>query len=387
MAQTPAIIREKLKVSKKDKGVDGVFQTKDDKIIPYQVKFKTGRGTVDYGQITKFLEQSKNADIRYLIGNSDKINEEYKKDKNKNLSVKGYDFDNLSKDQFQTAINWLKQKPPIFKPTKPDPKYQTKIIDDTCDELDKADRATMLMACASGKTLVSMWIAQKRAPKTIVIFVPSLALAQQFYDEWTREKPFKNILKKVVCSKWGEQIDYDDEQLTQDDVPFKVDTDHLEVRRFLDLKFNGTKIIFCTYQSSRVLKEAMQKNHVMDLGIFDEAHRTTQYKKIILKKKNKEPEVNWSLGLFDEHIKITKRLFMTATTKEIKKNQFLKDGDDKIVYAMNDKAIYGKKACNFSFAQAREVGAICPYKILISVITKEDLSVYTIKNSNVLIDG
>ena len=67
LAQTPAIIREKLKVSKKDKGVDGAFQTKDDKIIPYQVKFRTGREVVDYGEITKFIHQSKNADIRYLI--------------------------------------------------------------------------------------------------------------------------------------------------------------------------------------------------------------------------------------------------------------------------------------------------------------------------------
>ena len=69
---------------------------------------------------------------------------------------------------------------------------------------------------------------------------------------------------------------------------------------------------------------------------------------------------------------------MTATTKEIKTNQFLKDGDDKIVYAMNDARIYGKKVCNFTFSQAREVGAICPYKILISVITKKDLSVFMI---------
>ena len=72
---------------------------------------------------------------------------------------------------------------------------------------------------------------------------------------------------------------------------------------------------------------------------------------------------------------------------EIKKNEFLKDGDDKIVYVMNDKTLYGEKVCNFTFAQAREVGAICPYKILISVVTKKDLSVYTIKKSNVLIDG
>ena len=387
LAQTPAIIRQKLGVGKKDKGIDGVFLTKDETIVPYQAKFKTGRGTVDYGQITKFLEQSKKAVIRYLIGNSKDVNEEYKEDKKRNLSVKGYDFDNLSKEQFQTAINWLKQKPPVFKPTKPDPKYQTKIIADTCKELRKADRATMVMACASGKTLVSMWIAQNIAPKTIVIFVPSLALIKQFQEEWIREKPFKNVLKKVICSKLGEENDYDDEKLTQDDVSFPIDTDPLDVRRFLNRKFNGTKIIFCTYQSSRVLKEAMQKKHAIDLGVFDEAHRTTQYKKITRKKNNKKPEVNWSLGLFDEHIKINKRLFMTATVSEITKNEFLKDGDDKIVYVMNDKTLYGEQVCNFTFAQAREVGAICPYKVLISVITKKDLSVYTIKNSNVLIDG
>ena len=81
LAQTPAIIREQLKVGKKDKGIDGVFLTKDDKIIPYQVKFETGRKKVDYGQITKFLHQSKKAVIRYLIGNSDVVNEEYKQDK------------------------------------------------------------------------------------------------------------------------------------------------------------------------------------------------------------------------------------------------------------------------------------------------------------------
>ena len=66
LAQTPAIIRQKLKVSKKDKGIDGVFLTKDDKIIPYQAKFRTGREVVDYPDIAKFLQQSKNADIRYL---------------------------------------------------------------------------------------------------------------------------------------------------------------------------------------------------------------------------------------------------------------------------------------------------------------------------------
>ena len=80
LAQKPAIIREKLKVGQKDKGIDGVFLTKDDKVIPYQVKFKTGRKVVDYGQITKFLQQSKKAVIRYLIGNSDDVNEEYKEE-------------------------------------------------------------------------------------------------------------------------------------------------------------------------------------------------------------------------------------------------------------------------------------------------------------------
>ena len=46
LAQTPAIIRQKLGVGKKDKGIDGVFLTKDETIVPYQAKFKTGRGRI-----------------------------------------------------------------------------------------------------------------------------------------------------------------------------------------------------------------------------------------------------------------------------------------------------------------------------------------------------
>ena len=66
LAQTPAIIRQELKVSKKDKGIDGVFLTKDDKIIAYQAKFRTGREVVDYPDIAKLPTSSKHKVISSL---------------------------------------------------------------------------------------------------------------------------------------------------------------------------------------------------------------------------------------------------------------------------------------------------------------------------------
>ncbi len=388
LKQTPAIIRKKLNVKPKDKGIDGIFINKEDEIVAYQVKFKTGREKVPYPEIAKFNNQSKLADKRYLIGNSNKIHEEYiNYDRNKNLSFKGYDFDNLSEYQILKAISWLKQKTIKYKKSIPDPRYQTKIIEDVVLEFKTKDRATMLMACGSGKTLVAMWIAQKINPKIVVVFVPSLALIKQFNDEWQKEEPFKNVAKKFICSSLGDISEYDDQVVTQEEVPFEITTNYLIVRKFLNNSFNGTKIIYCTYQSSRVLKKAMTAKHQIDFAIFDEAHRTTQYKKIIDKKIKKDFQINWSLPLFDKHIHIKKRLFMTATSKVTKKDQIDKIGHNKVVYVMNNPAIYGKHVVNFTFVNARKVGAICPYEIIVSLITKKDLSKLLIKKSDVIIEG
>ena len=390
LKQTPVIIRKKMNISKipKDKGVDGVYINNHNKIVAYQVKFRSDNEKTSYEGISKFNNQGKLADTRYLIDNSKNVNDEYfNYDRKNNLAFNKIDFDNLSKNEIIKIISWLKQKPIKFKKSTPDPKYQIDIINDVVEEFKIKDRATMLMACGSGKTLVSMWIAQKMKSNTIVIFAPSLALIKQIHDEWQREVPFKKIIKIFICSHLGDTTEYDEQILTQEEVPFKVTTDYINVREFLNKSFNGNKIIFCSYQSSRVLHKAMQPHHSIDLGIFDEAHRTTQYKKFIDKKNLKNFKINWSLGLFDKNIKINKRLFMTATSKVTKRNEHYKDGDDKVVYVMNNPNIYGNQVCNFTFVKAREIGAICPYTVIISVITKKDLSKYALKTSGVLIDG
>lgn len=390
LKQTPALIRNKLNITKipKDKGVDGVFINKQNKIVAYQVKFRTNNEKTSYEGISKFNNQGKLADIRYLIDNSKKTNDEYfNYDRKNNLTFNKKDFDNLNVSEIKKIISWLKRKPlKAQKKATPDPTYQVKIINDVVQEFKTKDRATMLMACGSGKTLVSMWIAQRMKTKTTVVFAPSLALIKQIHDEWQREGFLSNCYKIFICSSLGDTSEYDEQVVTQKDVPFKVTTDYKMVRNFFKKSFRGKKIIFCSYQSSRVLKKAMQKSDVIDLGIFDEAHRTTQYKKIIDKKKNNF-QINWSLGLFDKNIKIKKRLFMTATSKVTKRNQYLKDGDDKIIYVMNDNRIYGNQVCNFTFVKAREIGAISPYTVIISVITKKDLSKFDLKKSGVLING
>jgi predicted helicase len=53
--------------------------------------------------------------------------------------------------------------------------------------LDENDRVTAVMACATGKTLVSLWLAESRKAKRVLVLVPSLALIRQTLHEWLKE--------------------------------------------------------------------------------------------------------------------------------------------------------------------------------------------------------
>ena len=57
------------------------------------------------------------------------------------------------------------------------------------------NRVTALMACGTGKTLVALWVAERRSAQSILVLVPSLALFRQTLHEWAREtsgQPFSH---------------------------------------------------------------------------------------------------------------------------------------------------------------------------------------------------
>ena len=56
------------------------------------------------------------------------------------------------------------------------------------------------MACATGKTLLSLWSAERLNVKRILVLVPSLALIRQTLHEWLKETEWQRPRFIAVCA-------------------------------------------------------------------------------------------------------------------------------------------------------------------------------------------
>ena len=215
--------------------------------------------------------------------------------------------------------------------------HQRTAIRDTLEVFKTNDRTQVHMACGSGKTFIAAWIAQKLRSRQILVLVPSLALIHQLVDAFSSVIP-GDWNGAVVCGSKEVFCAEGKQQLTMLSSP-------REIKTFL--RGSGAHIVFCTYQSSSKLKGAC-----FDFAVFDEAHRTAG-----------EKDKSFAFANSEVNVKISKRLFMTATPRMCT----LIKNDTRRYNNMRNEAIYGPVAHVLSFKAAVAKGIICDYKIIISV--------------------
>jgi superfamily II DNA or RNA helicase len=242
--------------------------------------------------------------------------------------------------------------------------HQVQALADIKKTLAKNDRATVVMASGTGKTLVALWAAEQRAAKAVLVLLPSLTLLQQTLREWKKHsnKPFSYL---AVCSDPTVQLE-DDDQFNLNEFQFRIDTDPAIVREFLELPTKtDLKVIFSTYHSSPIVGEGAHGLPSFDFCIFDEAHRTTSNK--------------FSYALSDNNVRIRKRLFLTTTPRHIDIRHRDREGEFHI-YSMDDENVYGPRAHTLTFGAAAKAGIICPYQVIISVIDKKTINDFARQN-------
>ncbi len=238
--------------------------------------------------------------------------------------------------------------------------HQEAAITNAIKELKKVDRATVVMPCGTGKTLVCMWVAERLKAKNIVLFVPSLALIHQTALEWAKATS-KSLSLMAICSDQTVALDEDGIIVEKDEFWFPVLSEPEEIKKFLKTPANNKeiKVVFCTYQSSFTLAEAVD-NFRFDFSVCDEAHRTAVI-----------GESYFSAPLFDEYIPINKRLFVTATPKQYSLNKKDREDDFAAVLSMDNEQIYGGHCHVLSFRKAIEQEIISDYKIIFPEVTSD----------------
>ena len=205
VGQVPQGIRQQMNLPNDAKGIDGIFRTRTGVLVPYQVKFRSQRAYLTYTQLAPFLGLTERATDRIVFTNSDELAEDVK-NRDAMRTVRGIDFDDLTVAELGAISAWLREQPLAI--TKLVPReYQIEALANISDTLANSDRAHVVMACGTGKTLVALWAAEEMKPKTVLVLVPSLTLLQQTLDEWSRQNSWGNSDRMGNCrvpDKWIE---------------------------------------------------------------------------------------------------------------------------------------------------------------------------------------
>jgi predicted helicase len=332
-----------------DAGIDLVAEDRDGGLWAVQAKHYDPAYAIRKADLDSFLSESSRREFSYrlLIATTDHLGPTARR------TLEGQEKPVgtlLRSDLTALGLPWPRSLSQLraakVKPKKPRP-HQRRAVRETMAGLEAADRGQVLMACGTGKTLVTRFLHDEMASKRTLVLVPSLSLLKQSLREWLSVGAFDYL---AVCS--DDTVTPDDTDAvvaSTNELGVPVTTDPTEIAKFLRRRGGG--VMFATYQSSPRITAAQGRGVPgFDLVVADEAHRCAG------------PEAGVFATVLDRaKIKARKRVFMTATpryfTGRVKKAA--QDADWEVA-SMDDEARFGSVFHRLAFGEAQSRMICCP---------------------------
>lgn len=235
-------------------------------------------------------------------------------------------------------------------------RHQRQALNAVEDVFVNSERAQVVMACGSGKTLVGIRARERFAATRTLVVVPSLPLMKQTISAWQghSKSPFRRL---AVCSDQSVDDREDVVQGHPGELGVRVSTDPRVITRFMEAE--GDLVVFSTYHSSERVAAACGGALSFDLVIGDEAH--------------------WASGLTDsphavlldnDRLPAAKRLFMTATPRIYSEDQCLEvSSRGKELASMDNAQLFGPVAHRLSFGQAIKLQLLADYRVVVCVVS------------------
>jgi len=144
----------------RDMGVDGIYETTDGELRAYQVKFRSRRPALTWEELSTFMGLTDQVAQRVLFTNCDTL-PVLMQDRSGFVAIRGGDLDRLTADDFAAMREWLSSGRVEVHRKQLMP-HQEEALDHIAAGLAAQDRATVVMACGTGKSLVSLWAAERQ---------------------------------------------------------------------------------------------------------------------------------------------------------------------------------------------------------------------------------
>jgi len=343
----------------KDIGIDIVARARDGGMCAIQCKCFADDTAVDQKDVTGFISLAKGLEFDSLIY----VHTSERMTRNAEKHLKANSSSILNKGSLRdSSVDWSDfPKLKARRPKNPY-EYQQRAIDDTVSGLREHDRGKMIMACGTGKTLVSLHVAESLvgAGGIVLYLVPSIQLIQQSMREWS-ENANKKHYYIGVCS---DSSAGEDASITELECPVSTDVGRIKSHIKKRPK-DAMTVVFSTYHSIEAVEKSVG-GRGFDLVFCDEAHRTTGV----------EGKSYYTRVHSDENIRAAKRLYMTATPRVYSEAiKSLGNRKGKVIFSMDDQGKYGPELHRLSFTEAvHRYKALADFKVKIAVVSAEKAS-------------
>ena len=350
----------------RDYGIDLVAQLKSGERVAIQCKFYEPNHKVSKPDINSFISEARLGwfDLRWIVSTSEWNSAAEKAIRDQTPPVRRIDF-----------LEYLDRTIKEFTaPAERQPKkLQETAIEDVYDGLvtQNNERGKLIMACGTGKTFVSLRVAERIVPDNgrILFAAPSISLVSQARREWLTytQRPMSSL---VVCSDETAGGRGENQVAGPDDLVCPVQSDPFKIAKHLK-KTDKVKVIFTTYHSLRHVVEAQRVEGVpkFDLAIADEAHQTTGVESKTTEK------ANFQLFHDQNNLFANKRLYMTATERiytESSKSARAQHGIK--VIDMGDVDIYGPELARVKFKDAVAAQDLSDYRVIVLGVHESNLT-------------
>lgn len=346
----------------RDRGIDLIAEAHDGRIFAVQAKNYGAAHSITKSDVDKFLSESNRPAIseRLLIASTDRVARsaiDVMRAQEKRVTTCLLENLRLSELDWPASVADLA---PAELATYEPRDHQEEALDAIGDWAKSPEtRGQVVMACATGKSLVGVWAADRLGADKVVVLVPTLALLRQTAATWTRHASTARRLV-LVCSDYRRS---EAEDISKGDELGNLRTTHPAAIAEA-LRTTEPLLMVCTYNSSPALAKAMEgEDAAFDLAIADEAHRcagleSSSHKTI----------------LDDAAICAQRRLFFTATPTIYGTRDKGRAADKNVRLAsMDDRAQFGPVIHHLSFAEATERGLLCPYQVAVIPVYDDEV--------------
>jgi superfamily II DNA or RNA helicase len=237
-------------------------------------------------------------------------------------------------------------------------------------------RALYVSATGTGKTLVSIGVADELGARLVLFVVPTLDLAGQTALAWRRDGHGEHMV--IVSSM--------DTAGRDDLVAARVmsTTDPHALAALMSVVGEGEDqipalTVICTYDSLNKIEQTRNTKYAVppfDLAVMDEAHRIAG-----------RADKKWAAVNDAKRVHAERRLYMTATPRIFAAPELAESAGaarprrrrptgvdvDAFANSMDNEQVYGKKVFEYPLAQAVEDGRAADYRIVVPTLTDADL--------------